>query len=295
VISKSPLERSCFDFRNFSFTRATLITADHLIDRKVRPVQSLTLGLHKSGGRNNTGHITVRHRGGGHKRRYRIADFKRNELFDIPAVVNRLELDPNRKAPIALITYQTGHLSYILAPEGIKAGDVVISSKNASSVPIQPGNVMPIGSLPTGTFAHNVELIPGKGGQIARSAGTSVQILRKDRNYTVCKLKSGEIRQINSNCMATIGSVAHLAHKELGKAGKSRWLGIRPHVRGTAMNPVDHPHGGGQGKTKGGRCSVSPWGRLTKGMKTRSPRKKNRFILRTKRESRQIALRAGKR
>jgi len=256
---------------------------EDIVDFKARAIQELTIALKSSAGRNNNGRITVRHRGGGHKKRHRIIDFKRN-MWDVPAIVNRVEYDPNRNAPIALLTYQNGHISYILAPEGLKKGDVV---KTSSDAPIRVGYTLPISKIPVGTLVHNLELQPGKGGQLCRAGGTSAQIVRQGIKYTEVRLNSGEVREVISKCLATIGNVSYYRHRELGKAGASRWLGIRPHVRGTAMNPVDHPHGGGQGKTKGGRNSCSPWGILTKGYATRNPRKNSKhFIITNKRAAR---------
>ncbi|MDR2007483.1 MAG: 50S ribosomal protein L2 [Alphaproteobacteria bacterium] len=245
---------------------------------KGKPEKSLTVGLKKSGGRNNHGRITVRHIGGGHKQKYRLIDFRRNK-FDATATVERIEYDPNRTAFIALVNYEDGEKSYILAPNGLSAGDKVVSSANAD---IKVGNTIPLINIPVGTIVHNVEMKPGKGGQLARSAGAYVQIIGKDRDYVQLRLNSGEIRLINSGCLATIGAVANSDHRNInyGKAGRKRWLGVRPTVRGTAMNPVDHPHGGGQGKTSGGRHPVTPWGKPTKGKKTRSNKRTNQFIVR---------------
>lgn len=245
---------------------------------KGKPEKSLTVGLKKSGGRNNTGRITVRHIGGGHKKRYRLVDFRRNK-FDVTAQVERIEYDPNRTSFIALVSYQDGEKSYILAPAGLSVGDKIISSTNAD---IKTGNTIPLINIPVGTIVHNVEMKPGKGGQIARSAGSYVQIVGKDRDYVQLRLSSGEIRLINSSCLATIGTVSNSDHRNInyGKAGRKRWLGVRPTVRGTAMNPVDHPHGGGQGKTSGGRHPVTPWGKPTKGKKTRTNKQTNKFIVR---------------
>ncbi len=246
-----------------------------LIDRsdlyKGRPVKSLTKGKTNTGGRDNHGRISSRHAGGGHKKLYRTIDFKRNKI-DIEGVVERIEYDPNRSAHIALIKYTDGVLAYILAPQRLAVGDQVISSQNAD---IKPGNALPMKNIPVGTVIHNVEMKIGKGGQIARSAGTYVQLIGKDSGYALLRLKSGEIRKISAECMATIGAVSNPDHQnqQMGKAGRSRWLGKRPHVRGVAMNPVDHPHGGGEGKTSGGRHPVTPWGQPTKGYRTRSKRK----------------------
>ncbi len=241
------------------------------------PEKSLTVPLKSTGGRNNQGRITVRFRGGGHKRRYRIIDFKRDK-WGVPAKVAAIEYDPNRSARIALLHYADGEKRYIIAPEGLKVGDTVMSGPDAE---IKVGNALPIKYIPVGTFIHNIELIPGKGGQIARAAGTYAQLMAKEGDYAHVRLPSGEVRLIHVNCMATIGQVGNVDHENIviGKAGRNRWLGRRPHVRGTAMNPVDHPHGGGEGKTKG-RHPVSPWGWCTKGMKTRKPKKvSDRFIV----------------
>ncbi|SCA55296.1 50S ribosomal subunit protein L2 [Candidatus Terasakiella magnetica] len=256
-----------------------------LVDRsdlyKGKPVKALTEGLRKSGGRNNTGRITSRRIGGGHKRRYRFIDFKRNAKFDVPATVERLEYDPNRTAFIALIRYEDGELSYILAPQRLQVGDTVVSGQR---VDVKPGNAMPIANIPVGTIIHNVEMKPGKGGQIARSAGTYVQLVGKDQGYAQLRLGSGEVRLIRGECMATIGAVSNSDHQnvKLGKAGRNRWLGKRPSVRGVAMNPVDHPHGGGEGRTSGGRHPVTPWGKPTKGKRTRSNKKTDALIMRSR-------------
>lgn len=246
---------------------------------KKEPEKSLTTPLKKTGGRNNLGRITTRHIGGGHKRKYRIIDFKRNK-FDIPGVIHSIEYDPNRSANIALVHYVDGEKRYILAPLGLKVGDTIISSKKPDTE-IKDGNCLPLRYIPVGTLIHNIELKPGKGGQIARSAGTYGQILAKEGDYAHVRLPSGGIRLIHLNCMATIGQVGNLDHENvrIGKAGRSRWLGIRPTVRGTAMNPVDHPHGGGEGRSKGGRHPCSPWGQLTKGLKTRRNKRTERFII----------------
>jgi len=255
-----------------------------LIDRselfKGKPVKKLTKGLTKSGGRNNKGRVTARRRGGGHKRLYRIIDFKRNH-HNVPATVERIEYDPNRSAFIALLQYEDGTKSYILAPQRLSVGDVITSGEKAD---IKPGNAMPLANIPIGTIIHNVELKPGKGGQIARSAGTYVQLVGRDQSYSILRLNSGEQRMTRSECMATIGAVSNPDNKniKLAKAGRSRWLGKRPSVRGVAMNPVDHPHGGGEGKTSGGRHPVTPWGKPTKGKKTRSNKSTDKLILRSR-------------
>ena len=253
-----------------------------LVDRsqlhKGKPVKKLTKGLGKSGGRNNAGRITIWNRGGGHKRRYRIIDFKRRK-WDQPATVERIEYDPNRTAFIALLRYEDGELSYILAPQRVKSGDQVVAGER---VDVRPGNAMPLKSIPPGTIIHNVELKPGKGGQIARSAGAYVQIVGRDAGYAQIRLKSGEVRRVRLECMATVGAVSNPDHGniKLGKAGRNRWLGRRPVVRGVAMNPVDHPHGGGEGRTSGGRHPVTPWGKPTKGMRTRRNKRTDALIVR---------------
>jgi large subunit ribosomal protein L2 len=245
-----------------------------------KPVKKLTEGLSKNGGRNNTGRITARRRGGGHKRSYRMIDFKRTK-YDMVATVERLEYDPNRSAFIALIRYEDGELSYILAPQRLGEGDKVVSGQ---SVDVKPGNAMPLSSIPIGTIVHNVEMKPGKGGQIARSAGTFAQLVGRDAAYAVIRLTSGEQRMVLGACMATIGAVSNpdQSNIKLAKAGRSRWLGKRPSVRGVAMNPVDHPHGGGEGKTSGGRHPVTPWGKPTKGRRTRSNKATDKYILRSR-------------
>jgi large subunit ribosomal protein L2 len=253
-----------------------------LIDRselyKGRPVKALTEGLRKTGGRNNHGHLTAYRVGGGHKRRFRIVDFKRRK-FDVIATVERLEYDPNRTAFIALVRYDDGELSYILAPQRLKAGDKVVSGERAD---IKPGNAMPLKSIPVGTIVHNVELRPQGGGKLARAAGTYVQLVGRDADYALLRMGSGEVRKVRSECMATIGAVSNPDEQNvsIGKAGRSRWMGIRPAVRGVAMNPVDHPHGGGEGRTSGGRHPVTPWGKPTKGKKTRHNKKTDGMILR---------------
>jgi len=242
-----------------------------------RPEKKLTEGKKRSSGRNSEGHITSRHRGRGHKRLYRIIDFRRNK-FDVPAKVATIEYDPNRSANIALLHYADGEKRYILAPVGLLVGSTVIAG---TKVEVRPANAMPIGNIPLGTLVHNVELKPGKGGQVVRSAGTSAQIMAKEGKYTTLRMPSGEMRMVLSSCMATIGQVGNSDHsnRSLGKAGRKRWLGVRPQTRGTAMNPVDHPHGGGEGRNKG-RHPVSPWGWPTKGAKTRSKKAaSNRLIV----------------
>ena len=258
-----------------------------IVDRselyKGNPEKSLTVGLTKSGGRDNFGHVTSRRIGGGHKRKYRVIDFRRNK-FDCEATVERIEYDPNRTSFIALINYEDGEKAYILAPQRLKAGDKVISSERAD---IKPGNAMPLKSMPVGTIVHNVELRAGKGGQLVRSAGCYAQVVGKDAGYAQLKLSSGELRIVREECLATVGAVSNPDNQNvsLGKAGRSRWLGIRPVTRGVAMNPVDHPHGGGEGRTSGGRHPVTPWGKPTKGAKTRSNKKTDRFIMRSRHEN----------
>ncbi|ACI98145.1 MULTISPECIES: 50S ribosomal protein L2 [Rhodospirillales] len=254
-----------------------------LVDRselwKGKPVKALTEGLTGSGGRNNTGRITARRMGGGHKRRYRLVDFKRRMKPDMPATVERLEYDPNRTAFIALIRYTDGTLAYILAPQRLKAGDTVVSGEK---VDVKPGNAMPLRNIPVGTIVHNVELKPGKGGQLARAAGTYLQLVGRDQGYAQLKLPSGELRVVRGECFATIGAVSNpdQANVVIGKAGRNRWLGRRPSVRGVVMNPIDHPHGGGEGRTSGGRHPVTPWGKPTKGKKTRQNKATDKFIIR---------------
>jgi large subunit ribosomal protein L2 len=232
----------------------------------------------KTGGRNSAGRITTRHRGGGHRQRYRVIDFKRNKT-GVPAKVERLEYDPNRSAHIALLCYADGERRYILAPRNLNVGDSVLAGSNA---PIKPGNALPMRNIPVGTQVHNVEMRPGKGGQMARSAGTSIQLVAREGGYATLRLRSGEMRKVPSDCMATIGEVGNNEHslRKLGKAGATRWRGVRPTVRGVVMNPVDHPHGGGEGRTSGGRHPVSPWGMPTKGYKTRTNKRTDKFIVR---------------
>ncbi|PAJ72681.1 50S ribosomal protein L2 [Pseudoalteromonas sp. NBT06-2] len=245
---------------------------------KGKPYAPLLEKKSKSGGRNNNGRITVRHIGGGHKHHYRVVDFKRNK-DGIPAKVERLEYDPNRSANIALVLYADGERSYIIAPKGVSAGDAIQSGVDA---PIKAGNTLPMRNMPVGSTVHCVELKPGKGAQLARSAGSYVQILARDGQYVTLRLRSGEVRKVESDCRATLGEVGNAEHmlRSLGKAGASRWRGIRPTVRGVAMNPVDHPHGGGEGRTSGGRHPVSPWGKPTKGAKTRKNKRTDKFIVR---------------
>ena len=245
------------------------------------PEKSLLAPIKKKGGRNNMGRITVRHRGGGHKRRYRIIDFLRNKI-NIPAKVVSIEYDPNRTARISLLHYADGEKRYILTPEGLNVGDTVVSG---DQVEIKSGNALPMKNIPVGTILHCVEMRKGKGAQIGRSAGTSIQLMAKDDKYAQLRMRSGEIRKIRVECMATIGSVGNAQHMnvDLGKAGRKRWQGVRPTVRGVVMNPVDHPHGGGEGRTSGGRHPVSPWGMPTKGHKTRKNKRTDGMIVRRRR------------
>ncbi|HHO69301.1 MAG TPA: 50S ribosomal protein L2 [Gammaproteobacteria bacterium] len=249
---------------------------------KGAPWEPLVEKKNKTGGRNNSGRITTRHRGGGHRQRYRVIDFKRNK-DGVPGRVERLEYDPNRSAHIALVLYADGERRYILAPKGVKAGAEIASGVDA---PIKPGNAMPLRNIPVGTTVHNVEMKPGKGGQIARSAGTSVQLVAREGNFATLRLRSGEMRKVLADCRATIGEVGNAEHnlRSLGKAGAKRWRGVRPTVRGVAMNPVDHPHGGGEGRTSGGRHPVSPWGVPTKGYKTRKNKRTDNMIVRRRKQ-----------
>jgi len=265
-------------FKPTSPGRRQLVIVDRKELWKGDPEKSLTEGLRSKGGRNNTGRITVRFRGGGHKRRYRLVDFKRDKA-DVVGTIQRLEYDPNRTAFIALVEYADGEKRYILAPQRVSVGDQVISG---DKVDIKPGNALPLKNIPVGTVVHNVELKVGKGGQIARSAGTYVQLVGKDQGYAQLRLSSGELRVVRGECMATIGAVSNPDQQNIviGKAGRQRWLGMRPHVRGVAMNPIDHPHGGGEGRTSGGRHPVTPWGKPTKGKKTRSNKKTDALIMR---------------
>ena len=260
-----------------------LVMVDRSALYKGKPVKSLTEGKISNGGRNNTGRITVRFRGGGHKKSYRMVDFKRNKV-DVPAVVERLEYDPNRTAFIALIKYQDGEQAYILAPQRLAVGDSIIAG---NYVDVKPGNVMPLGNMPVGTIVHNIEMKIGKGGQIARSAGTYAQIVGRDQDYVIMRLNSGEQRLVHGRCRGTIGAVSNPDHMNIsiGKAGRTRWLGWRPHNRGVVMNPIDHPHGGGEGRTSGGRHPVTPWGKPTKGKKTRSNKRTTKFIVTSRHKS----------
>tara|TARA_B100000029_G_scaffold19639_1_gene19730 strand:- start:23780 stop:24610 length:831 start_codon:yes stop_codon:yes gene_type:complete len=262
-----------------SYTKSTRGTV--LVNRKGlwkgKPLKSLTTGSHSTGGRNNLGRITSRHKGAGHKQKYRQIDFHRRK-DDISAVIERLEYDPNRSAFLALVKYEDGVMNYILAPNKIKIGDKIISGKGKE---IKIGNCMPLSDIPTGTDIHNIELTPNGGGKLVRSAGASAQISGTDDNYCIIKLQSGEIRKIINTARATIGTVSNSDHQniKIGKAGRNRWKGIRPQSRGVVMNPVDHPHGGGEGKTSGGRDPVSPWGQSAKGLKTRTNKKTDKYII----------------
>ncbi|MCC6470049.1 MAG: 50S ribosomal protein L2 [Alphaproteobacteria bacterium] len=245
---------------------------------KGRPVKALTEGKTSTGGRNTHGHITTRHKGGGHKRRYRLVDFKRRK-YDVAGTIERIEHDPNRSAFIALVKYEDGELNYILAPQRLRVGDKVVAG---AKVDIKPGNAMPLKAMPVGTICHNVELKIGKGGQLARSAGTYVQLVGRDGGFALVRLSSGEMRMVRGECMATVGAVSNpdRMNETIGKAGRQRWKGVRPTVRGVAMNPVDHPHGGGEGRTSGGRHPVTPWGKGTKGTRTRNNKRTDRMIVR---------------
>ena len=255
-----------------------------LIDRselyKGKAVKALTEGQSNTGGRNNQGRITSRFRGGGHKQKYRIIDFKRTKR-DVVATVERLEYDPNRTAFIALLKYSDGELAYILAPQRLKAGDKVVAAETAD---IKPGNAMPLKNMPVGTIVHNIEVKLGRGGQIARSAGCYAQLVGKDAGYAQLRLSSGELRIVRAECVATVGAVSNPDNQNIsfGKAGRMRWLGFKPHNRGVVMNPVDHPHGGGEGKTSGGRHPVTPWGKPTKGKRTRNNKRTQRLIMRSR-------------
>src|SRR6202171_3193959 len=254
-----------------------LVMVDRSALYKGKPVKALTEGKMGNGGRNNAGRITVRFRGGGHKKAYRMVDFKRNKV-DVSAVVERLEYDPNRTAFIALIKYEDGEQAYILAPQRLSQGDTVVSGEHAD---VKPGNAMPVGNVPIGTIVHNIEIKIGKGGQIARSAGTYAQIVGRDGDYVILRLNSAEQRLVHGRCMATIGAVSHPDNMNIsiGKPGRQRWMGRMPHNRGVTMNPIDHPHGGGEGRTSGGRHPVTPWGFPTKGKKTRKNKSTTKFII----------------
>ena len=267
-------------YRPMTPSQRQLVLVDRSELHKGAPVKALTKGLTKKGGRNNQGRISMRHRGGGHKRRFREIDFKRRKL-GVPATVERLEYDPNRSAFIALIRYRDGELAYILAPQRLQAGDEVVAAERAD---IKPGNAMPMRNMPVGTIIHNIEMRPGKGAQIARAAGNYAQLIGKDAGYALLRLSSGEQRMVRAECMATVGAVSNPDNQNtnMGKAGRNRWLGRRPHVRGVAMNPVDHPHGGGEGRSSGGRHPVTPWGVPTKGKRTRSSKRSDKLILRSR-------------
>jgi len=268
-------------FKPTTPSQRQLVIVDRSGLHKGAPEKTLTQGLTQKGGRNNRGRVTARYQGGGHKRTYRMIDFKRRK-FDVEATVERIEYDPNRTAFIALIKYSDGELSYIIAPQRMVAGDKISSS--LSFVDVKPGNAMPLNVIPVGTIIHNVELKPEKGAQIARSAGAYVQLVGRDGTMAILRLNSGEQRLVHGSCMATVGAVSNSDHGNIniGKAGRSRWLGKRPHVRGVVMNPVDHPHGGGEGRTSGGRHPVSPWGKPTKGKRTRSNKQTDKFIMRSR-------------
>ena len=271
-------------YRPTTPSRRGLVLVDRGELHKGPPVKTLTEGQSKSGGRNNRGRMTARRRGGGHKRRYRIVDFKRRK-FGVEATVERLEYDPNRSAFIALLRYEDGERAYIVAPQRLRAGDSVVADEQAD---IKPGNAMPMRNMPVGTIVHNVEMKPGKGGQIARAAGNYAQLIGKDAGYALLRLSSGEQRMVRAECMATVGAVSNPDNQnvKLGKAGRNRWRGRRPKVRGVAMNPVDHPHGGGEGRSSGGRHPVTPWGTPTKGKRTRRNKASARLILRSRHRAR---------
>src|SRR4051794_33277523 len=254
-----------------------LILVDKSALWKGKPVKALTEGKRKTGGRNNKGHVTSRGIAGGHKQRYRYIDFKRRKL-DMPATVERLEYDPNRTAFIALVKYEDGELAYILAPQRLGVGDSVVAAEHAD---VKPGNAMPMANMPIGTIIHNIEFKVGKGGQLARSAGAYAQIVGRDQDYVILRLNSGEQRLVLGRCMASVGAVSNPDHMNatIGKAGRKRWMGRRPHNRGVTMNPIDHPHGGGEGRTSGGRHPVTPWGFPTKGKKTRKNKTTQKFIV----------------
>ena len=267
-------------FKPITPSQRQLVLVDRSELYKGKPVKGLVEGQHSTGGRNNYGRITVRWRGGGHKQAYRVIDFKRRKL-DVPGTVERLEYDPNRTAFIALVRYQDGELAYILAPQRLAVGDAVVASMQAD---IKPGNAMPLAAMPVGTIVHNIEMKLGAGGKIARSAGTYAQYVGRDQGHAILRLNSGEQRLVNQNCFATVGAVSNPDHGNIniGKAGRNRWLGKRPGVRGVAMNPVDHPLGGGEGRTSGGRHPVTPWGKPTKGKRTRNNKRTDKFIARSR-------------
>ncbi|MCV0397072.1 MAG: 50S ribosomal protein L2 [Rhizobiaceae bacterium] len=268
------------NYKPVTASQRQLVIVDRSGLYKGKPVKGLTEGLKSSGGRNNHGRVTARFQGGGHKRTYRIIDFKRRR-FDMSATVERIEYDPNRSAFIALVKYEDGELNYIIAPQRLQVGDRVVAG---ASVDVKPGNAMPLSAMPVGTIVHNVELKPGKGGQLARSAGAYAQLVGRDQGMAILRLNSGEQRLVHGSCLATVGAVSNADHANIndGKAGRSRWRGKRPHNRGVTMNPVDHPHGGGEGRTSGGRHPVSPWGKPTKGKRTRSNKATDKFIMRSR-------------
>ena len=271
-------------YRPYTPSRRFMTTSDFGEVTKREPEKSLLAPLSKSGGRNNRGRITSRFRGGGHKRRYRVIDFKRRDKAGVPATVAGVEYDPNRSANIALLHYHDGEKRYVLAPDALRVGAVVVAGPESEPV---VGNAMPLRFVPIGAVVHAIEMVPGKGAQIARSAGTSVQIQGRDGEYVTLRLPSGELRRVHGECYATLGAVGNSEHKNIviGKAGRSRWLGRKPHNRGRSMNPVDHPHGGGEGRSTGGRPPVSPWGQQAKGLKTRDKKKiSSRFIVRRRKE-----------
>jgi large subunit ribosomal protein L2 len=264
-------------FKPVTPSQRQLVIVDRGGLHKGKPVKALTVGKSSTGARNNNGRITVRFRGGGHKQTYRVIDFKRRK-HDVPAQVERIEYDPNRTGFIALIKYEDGEQAYILAPQRLGPGDSVIAGQH---VDVKPGNAMPMANMPIGTIIHNIEFKIGKGGQLARSAGTYAQIVGRDQDYVILRLSSGEQRLVHGRCMATVGAVSNPdnMNTSIGKAGRKRWMGRRPHNRGVTMNPIDHPHGGGEGKTSGGRHPVTPWGFPTKGKKTRKNKSTNKFII----------------
>ncbi|HLV43403.1 MAG TPA: 50S ribosomal protein L2 [Aggregatilineales bacterium] len=267
-------------YRPYTPSRRAMTTSDFAEVTRSEPEKSLLRPIKKSGGRNNRGRITSRFRGGGHKRRYRVIDFRRREKEGVPAKVAAVEYDPNRSANIALLHYVDGEKRYILAPDKVKVGTTIVSGPESEP---EAGNAMPLRFIPVGSIVHSVEMVPGKGSQLARSAGTSLQIQGRDGLHVTVRMPSGELRKLHGECYATVGSVGNSEHKNivLGKAGRSRWMGRKPHQRGRAMNPVDHPHGGGEGRSTGGRPPVSPWGQQSKGLKTRNKRKvSSRFIVR---------------
>ena len=268
-------------FRPTSPALRQLVLVDRKDLHKGKPVKALTVGIRKKGGRNNTGRITMFTKSGGHKQAYRIIDFRRNGHMEQAATVERLEYDPNRTAFIALVTYEDGEKTYIIAPQRLKAGDTVVAGEKTD---VKPGNAMPLRSMPVGTIIHNIEMKPAKGAQLARSAGAYAQLVGRDQGYAQIRLGSGELRMVLDSCMATVGAVSNPDHmnQNLGKAGRKRHMGWRPHVRGVAMNPIDHPHGGGEGRTSGGRTPVTPWGKDTKGTRTRKNKATDKFIIRTR-------------